>query len=155
MLKRPLNSRFSSAVVDGRKVSTIRATAWPVGKPIMLYNWSGAPYRSKQYDVAEIRVHFVTPIQITRVPSGQMLYQHSTCGDERLDCIWDSEGFASGHDMDEWFRPLCKVGQTVPLFLMRFSLANVQAMARRTDAGIQEGGLSPSQSASCSENQPE
>lgn len=124
MLKRPLNSRFSNAVVDGRKVSTIRATPWPVGKPIMLYNWSGKPYRSKQYDVAEIRVHFTTPIQITRLPSGQMLYQYSTCGYARLDYIWDSEGFANGHDMDEWFRPLVKPGNSIGLFLMLFSLAN-------------------------------
>lgn len=123
MIKRPLNPQFSSAVLDGRKVSTIRQTSWPVGRPIMLYNWTGKPYRSKQADVVEISVMFVTPIQITHMPSGQMIYQHSTCGDEHLEHIWQAEGFESGHDMDEWFRPLVKRGQSMGLFLMRFRLA--------------------------------
>ena len=64
MIKRPLNSRFSDAVLEGRKVTTIRDTPWPVGKPIMLYNWSGAAYRSPQIDVAAVLVVETTLIRI-------------------------------------------------------------------------------------------
>ena len=56
MIKRPLDPKFSDAVREGRKVTTIREKPWPVGKPIMLYNWSGIPYRSKHIDVASVKV---------------------------------------------------------------------------------------------------
>jgi len=67
MIKRPLNSRFSDAVREGRKITTIRDNPWPVGKQIMLYNWSGAAYRSKQNDVAAVTVLATSPVTISRV----------------------------------------------------------------------------------------
>jgi len=51
MIKRPINARFSEAVREGRKFTTIRSKPWPVWKEIMLYNWSAAAYRSPQVDV--------------------------------------------------------------------------------------------------------
>jgi len=54
MLKRPLNSRFREPLLRDEKTTTIRDKTWPVGVPIMLHNWSGAAYRSKQIDVAPV-----------------------------------------------------------------------------------------------------
>lgn len=122
MIKRPLNERFTSAVREGRKVTTIRDNPWPIGKPIMLYNWSGRPYASPQSDVAAVTVEETTPIKITRLPSGAMLYEYSTGGDERLACLWHCEGFNDGHEMDAWFSAKMKPGQTMKKHLMRFRL---------------------------------
>lgn len=63
MLKRPLNSRFTAAVRIGRKITTIRDKPWRTDLSVMLYNWSGAAYRSKQIDVAAVQVLGVRPGQ--------------------------------------------------------------------------------------------
>ena len=128
MIKRPLNAQFSNAVIEKRKITTIREKPWPVGVPIMLYNWSGAAYRSPQINVASVAVQEVLPITITHLPSGQMLYQYD--GFQEADPIWFTEGFESGHDMDEWFRPLVKPGQSVMKHLMRFRLPNAEVSHR-------------------------
>lgn len=123
MIKRPLNPRFSQTVLDGRKTTTIRDSFWRTNVPIMLYNWSGAAYRSKQIDVAAVEVQGVLPITITHLPSGQMLYEYD--GFREADAIWFTEGFENGPDMDEWFRPLVKRRESITKHLMRFRLANV------------------------------
>jgi len=125
MIKRPLNSQFPEKVEDLVKITTIRDKPWPVGVPIMLYCWSGKPYYSKHENVCPVEVVFTTPIKITHLPSGQMLYDYSTCGDDRLVCIWSTEGFESGEEMDAWFRPLVKPGETVTKHLMRFNKLEV------------------------------
>lgn len=117
MLKRPLNEKFSGAILDGRKITTIRDKAWPIGVPIMLYNWSGPAYRSRQRDVATVIVDSVVPIKITRRDDGGMLYAYGPT-EERP--IHQTEGFGSRREMDDWFRPLIKPGQTVTMALMRF-----------------------------------
>ena len=124
MIKRPLNKRFSQAVLDGRKTTSIRKNPWPVGKLVMLYNWSGAAYRSPQIDVEPVMVDSAVPITITHLPSGLLLYDYDWPWGG--DVLWVSEGFESGHDMDEWFRPLVKRGQSVTNHLMRFRLANAK-----------------------------
>ena len=121
MLKRPLNSRFSQAVLDGRKFTTIRPKPWPVGSPIMLYNWSGAAYRSKQADVAPVIVSGFWPITIAQTDEGEMRYAY---GMENEKPLWETEGFESRDDMDEWFSAVVRPGQSVTRWLMRFSLAN-------------------------------
>ena len=121
MLKRPLNPRFTPAVLDGRKFTTIRQNPWPVGSPIMLYNWIGAAYRSKQADVAPIIVKGFCPITIAQTENGEMRYAY---GMENEKPLWETEGFESREDMDEWFRALVRPGQSVTRWLMRFSLAN-------------------------------
>jgi hypothetical protein len=121
MLKRPLNPRFSQAVLDGRKVTTIRATFWRADVPIMLYNWTGLPYRSKQRDVAAVMVEYVAPIRITHREDGGMIYAYGPLSGTPLHA---TEGFESRSEMDAWFRPLVKPGQTITRFLMRFRLAN-------------------------------
>jgi hypothetical protein len=127
MIKRPLNSRFSAAVREGRKITTIRDNPWPLGKPIMLYNWSGAAYRSPQINVAAVLVERTTPITISRLASGAMIYSFTTGGNERLINLWKCEGFDSWQDMDAWFAAKMKPGQQVTKHLMCFSLANKEA----------------------------
>ena len=120
MTKRPLDPRFNDAVLAGSKITTIRENAWPVGVPIMLYNWSGAAYRSKHCDVATVVVKGFWTIWITRQKDGVMAYE---CGKESGPSLHESEGFASQAEMDEWFRPLVCPGQTLQKCLMRFCLA--------------------------------
>jgi hypothetical protein len=121
MIKRPLRSRFSDAVRDGRKITTIRDNPWPIGKPIMLYNWTGAAYRSKQIDVAPVIVRGFWPIEISHLEDGTMLYAH---GMENAKPLHETEGFESQVEMDAWFRQLVKPGRTVTKTLMRFRLVN-------------------------------
>lgn len=87
----------------------------------MLYNWSGKPYRSKQVDVAPVKVSGFWTIRITRNDDDSMSYEY---GMENAKAIHETEGFESADAMDEWFRPLVKPGQTVEKALMRFSLLN-------------------------------
>lgn len=65
MHRRPLSWQFNQAVLEGRKISTIRAKRWPIG-PIQLYNWSGKPYASKQENVAVVSVKSCHEILILR-----------------------------------------------------------------------------------------
>jgi len=123
MIKRPLNARFSGPVLAGKKTTTIRDKAWPVGVPIMLYNWSGAAYRSKQIDVAAVVVKGFWTIRITHRPDGAMAYE---CGKESGPALYESEGFASQDEMDEWFRPLVKPGRTVEKTLMLFRRSSAE-----------------------------
>lgn len=124
MIKRPLDPRFSEAVKEGRKLTTIRENPWPVGKPIMLYNWSGKPYRSKHVDVSPVKVSGFWTIRITRNDDDSMSYE---CGMENAKPIHETEGFDSVEAMDAWFRPLVKPGQTIEKSLMRFSLLDKNA----------------------------
>jgi hypothetical protein len=119
MIKRPLNTRFSTAVLEGRKTTTIREKPWPVGVPIMLYNWSGAAYKSKQIDVAAVMVEGVHPIEISH--DEKMGMRYSIYAVEKI-ALWSTEGFASRAEMDAWFRSVVKPGQTVVKTLMRFRL---------------------------------
>lgn len=87
----------------------------------MLYNWSGAAYRSKQIDVAAVTVLGFWPITIAQTSCGAMRYAY---GMESETPLWEHEGFRSPEELDEWFRPLVKPGQTISKTLMRFRLAN-------------------------------
>lgn len=128
MIKRPLNARFREPVLRDEKTTTIRDNPWPVGVPIMLYNWSGVPYRSKQIDVAPVIVKGFWTIRITHLHRGAvMVYQ---CGKESGPALYKSEGFASQGEMDAWFRPLVKAGRTVTKTLMVFSLLNIEGQPR-------------------------
>lgn len=117
MIKRPLNSRFVEPVLADKKTTTIREKTWPVGIPILLYHWSGKAYRSKHHDVAVIVVKGFWTIRITHKLDGSMAYE---CGKESGPALFESEGFGSQSEMDEWFRPLVKPGRTVEKTLMRF-----------------------------------
>jgi len=125
MIKRPLDPRFSAAVKAGLKFTTIRDNPWPVGVPIMLYHWSGAPYRSHHVDVAPVTVSGFWTIRITQNEDGQMHYEHGMVNDTP---IHKTEGFPNPEAMDDWFRPLVKRGQTVAKTLMRFSLSTAAAL---------------------------
>ena len=121
MLKRPINPRFREPVLRDEKTTTIRDKPWPVGVPIMLYSWRDAAYRSKQIDVAPIVVKGFWTIRITHHEDGAMAYE---CGKESGPALYESEGFATQFEMDEWFRPLVKCGKTVEKTLMRFCRSN-------------------------------
>lgn len=118
MIKRPLDKRFGAAVLAEEKFTTIREKAWPVGMPIMLYHWSGLPYRSKQTNVSAVKVLGFWPIEIHHDSDGQMKYM---CGMENGKALWQSEGFGSQTEMDDWFRKVTKPGRTMKM-LMRFKL---------------------------------
>jgi hypothetical protein len=125
MIKRPLHERFSNAVREGRKFTTIRSKPWPCWKPIMLYNWSGAAYRSKQVDVAAIEVEEVLEIVVTHDRDGGIVFSR-----DKIDGIpiHKTEGFADAGQMQEWFAKAVPKGSTVELSLMRFRLANNQIL---------------------------
>ena len=116
MIKRSVNVRFRQAVLDGIKKSTIRDNPWPEGKPIMLYHWSGKPYRSKHVDICAVVVHAVVPITIQRAEDDAMLYSYLHLSYQ----LWSVEGFASREDMDAWFRPLVRPGSCLKKHLMFF-----------------------------------
>ena len=89
----------------------------------MLYNWSGAAYRSPQVNVSPVVVLGFWTIRITHREDGGMLYAYGMVNETPLH---ESEGFASRAELDEWFRPLVKPGQTIEKTLMRFRLSNAQ-----------------------------
>ena len=122
MIKRPLNSRFREMVLSDKKTTTIRNTPWPVGVPIMLYTWTGVPYRSKQADVASVVVVGFWTIRITHRADGGIIY---ACGRVNETPLHETEGFASRGKMDEWFRPLVPKGQTIVKALMLFRRSKV------------------------------
>lgn len=121
MIKRPLNPKFTAAVREGRKITTIREKPWPVGRPIMLYNWSGKPYASPQVDVGEIVVEEMTPIHLWLSDHGDLLWamQSDIVAGRRL---WQCEGFDSMREMEDWFCPLLKPGKGLERHVMRFRL---------------------------------
>lgn len=122
MIKRPLNIRFRQAVLDGRKVTTIRDNPWPIGQPIMLYSWSGAAYRSKQDNLCAVMVDKTFPITIRREDNGQMTYWIIGGFGDFPAPLWQCEGFDSPEDMDSWFSSKMKPGDSTEKALMIFRL---------------------------------
>jgi hypothetical protein len=136
MLKRPLHAQFGPKVLAGIKRTTIRDTPWPLGKPIMLYHWSGKPYASPQQDVAAVKSVFTCPITIAHIfKPGSTSCLHYLLAVSDLHNfsaalktppasihLWQLEGFDSRDAMDAWFRPLIKPGQTLQKHLMLFKL---------------------------------
>ncbi len=124
MIRRPLDVRFCDALLDGRKVTTIRDKAWPLGVPVMLYHWTGKPYRSKQVDVAAVKVEMHGPVHIFHRGNGDMEFLYVPrifCNGRKLR-LWEAEGFSSVEGLGEWFRPLVKRGDFATMRLMRFRL---------------------------------
>ena len=120
MIKRTLDPRFTQAVLDGRKFTTIREKPWPVWKDIMLYNWSGAAYRSKQRDVAAVIVESETEILISNDGYTVTFYPDNVDGIP----LHKTEGFESLSDLQAWFAKGGKPGEMATKHLMRFRLAN-------------------------------
>lgn len=87
----------------------------------MLYNWSGAAYRSAQIDVAEIEVEEVLELEVTHDPDGGVVFSRAHIDGKP---IHQSEGFADAGQMQAWFSKVVKVGESASLHLMRFRLAN-------------------------------
>lgn len=127
MIKRPLDPRFAEAVKSGAKFTTIRSKPWPVGVPIILYHWSGKPYRSKHVDVAEIRVLGYWPIRISQALGGEMAYAFGMKNEKQLH---ETEGFSSREEMDAWFSKLVEPSQTIYQTLMRFRVDAVPQVSQ-------------------------
>lgn len=123
MIRRPINERFNAKVLAGIKIATIRENPWPVKKPIMLYNWSGAAYRSKQIDVAPVIVELTFTLVIRRNFDRAVSYEPCGVFPDGKRPLWNCEGFASQEEMDDWFRPLIKSQSAIFRSLMRFRLA--------------------------------
>ncbi len=119
MIRRPLNARFKQPLLNDVKTTTMREHEWPVGVPIMLYCWTGKPYRTKQQDVAAVVVEMVSEVTIFCDEQGRMSYAYHLHreGDRTL---WQREGFNSQADMDDWFRALVMPGGTLRRKLMEF-----------------------------------
>lgn len=117
MIRRPLNSRFNGAVERDEKITTIRDKAWPVGVPIMLYNWTGLPYRSKQKAICDVTVSKTSLIVISR--SADAI--HFAYDMELPRPLWSCEGFDSEQDMHDWFAAKLKLGQSVTKVLHLFT----------------------------------
>lgn len=94
----------------------------------MLYNWSGAAYRSKQVDVAAVEVEEVLEMIVTHDRDGGIVF-----GRDKIDGIpiHKTEGFDDVAQMQEWFAKVVPVGKTVELALMRFRLLNAKTLATR------------------------
>ena len=90
----------------------------------MLYNWSGAAYRTPQIDVAEIEVEEVLELEVTHDPDGGVVFSRAHIDGKP---IHQSEGFDDAGEMQAWFSKVVKVGESASLHLMRFRLANVQS----------------------------
>jgi hypothetical protein len=92
----------------------------------MLYNWSGAAYRSKQVDVAAVEVEEVLEMIVTHDRDGGIVF-----GRDKIDGIpiHKTEGFADAGEMQRWFAKVIPVGKTFELALMRFRLLNVKEHA--------------------------
>lgn len=120
MKKRPIDSRFNDKALAGIKFTTIRDKPWKVGDEIMLYNWMGAPYRSKQKNLMSVKVISASPILIYRPEEDDKPLKYQYNGP--LGCeLWQSEGFESREEMDQWFRPLIKPGKAIEHSLMQFT----------------------------------
>jgi hypothetical protein len=120
MIRRPLNERFADAVLCGRKITTIRDNPWPIGKPIMLFRWSGKPYRSKQIDIAAVVVTGAISIDISLGDFTDHVEFPEIIGLPRP--LWDCEGFNGPMDMNDWFLAKMKPRTTVTKSLMQFRL---------------------------------
>ena len=117
MIRRPLNSRFANAVLDGLKFTTIRPNPWPLHRPIMLYRWSAAPYRSKQIQICPVVVESVRPISIEVIAEGHARFSISEVEGVAIHL---AEGFESAADMKSWFFKALGCGKRVERHLMRF-----------------------------------
>lgn len=117
MIKRPLHFQFRDAVLEDRKITTIRRTPWPVGVPIMLYNWAGRAYRSKQINVAAVVVEEVMPIEI-HLP--EFCHIHFSIRRVAGRPLWSCEGFRDQDAMDSWFLGELCPGDRETRYLMRF-----------------------------------
>lgn len=137
MIKRPLHRRFGTAVPEEVKTTTIRDKPWPVGVPIMLYHWSGAPYRSKHVDVAVIVVEEVMPIGIERLDDKVWFFPGRAIGAP----LWQVEGFESEAEMQDWFLAKMKPGEHAMKHLMRFRLWATEEREESPVVRVEEGSL--------------
>lgn len=120
MIRRSFNIRFRETILKEIKTTTIRNNPWPIGKPIMAFNWVAVPYKSKQADISPIIVTETASIHIQNT-GDRMIYRPCPLFVTRL---WYSEGFLMPSEMDEWFSNLVKPGRTITMHIMRFRIAH-------------------------------
>lgn len=109
--------------MEGRKFTTIREKPWPIGVPIMLFNWTGKPYRSKHNDVCAVIVEETMPIKLSRSKQGNIFETPMVIHLCKGKPLYESEGFDCIDDFHDWFRPLIKPCETIERALIQFRLA--------------------------------
>lgn len=119
MIRRPLHVQFNDEVLEERKITTIRREPWPLGVPIMLYNWAGVAYRSNQINVATVEVIEERPITIEVPVFSEIYFSISRVAGRPL---WACEGFRDRDSMDSWFYREVKLGTSEVRHLMQFRL---------------------------------
>lgn len=125
MIKRAVNAMFNSAILAGRKTTTIRESFWPAQTQIMLFNWTGRPYRSKQRDVAVV---VVADVHFLRIYNDGRSVEFYELPESLHKNLWMSEGFESQGALDWWFLHVAPLGHS-DWFLMRFCV-DIPATAR-------------------------
>lgn len=113
-------SRFRQPILEEVKFTTIREKPWPIGVPIMAYEWLGTPYRSKQAEICPVIAEKTTLIEIWTCVKGEAITftpAKKIHGDVPL---WKCEGFHDEREMKDHF--LSKLGpdQKVTMHLIRF-----------------------------------
>lgn len=122
MIRRPISRQLAPKVVAGIKTTTIRDSAWPVGVPIQLYEWSGQAYRSPQIDVCQVMVDSVEKLTIIYSGFGHVWFMGSDGKYLEKDVLALTEGFDSVDDLDRWFNPTGKASDPVQKHMMRLRL---------------------------------
>lgn len=130
MIKRPLDRRFAEAVKEGRKITTIRKTSWPLHTPIMLFHWEYKPYRSKHMNVCAVQAILAKQCKITHYHGGEMEYIVDPFLLGMFNAtdfhLWEAEGFNSKQAMDEWFREAVPAGSSEFFYIMMIQLLDPQ-----------------------------
>lgn len=95
--------RFVPGVKAGTKTSTIRLPRKRkvfVNDILDFRTWSGLPYRSKQFNLFEVKCVSVEAVQITVF---DVIIEGYKLTDTELGMLAKSEGFGGSNDMLDWF----------------------------------------------------
>jgi hypothetical protein len=103
MIKRPIDKSFREKVLAGKKRTTIRRKPWPLGVPIMLYSWTGEPYRSKHDNLVSVMCSSWEEITLKRDTDGSLRF-HLLKNSSLEGRLFEAEGFDDHEALCEWFR---------------------------------------------------
>ena len=103
---RTVDPRFVPAIKAGTKTSTIRTsqTVYQAGDTLVLKEWAGRPYWSKQRGVGAYRIDSVTPVYVAK----DAIYRDTPAGviaftPEQMADLVAQDGFPNWSAMLEYF----------------------------------------------------
>lgn len=106
--------RFVQPIRSGTKHLTIRETAAGVvaGDELSLRRWTGLPYRSKQEEIRQVRVHAVARVLLDVGQAGNLivLFGHTMLSPRDVEKFAVGDGFASAAEMLEYWQPRLPFG---------------------------------------------